>query len=147
MSTKHQYNSTVQADQGYSVNAPQDEYLTTTTTTTDQADAAVVRTVHDLAGKTKFSWDCTGVMAALNSVALTIWLTNDSSADDSADTGWHDHTTAITGGASVAFGVGATTLAAYEYATAFRYAMIKKVYTVGNGSDNVMTEHFRGVFT
>ena len=146
MSIKPQYDSSIGADLIYDVNAPQETYLTTTNESEDQANAAVVRDVYNLIGYARHALQITGVNGADNSEAVTIWLSNDSDADDSADTGWLDKTTAITGGASVALGAGATTAVGYEFETAFKYMMVKKVYTTSGGDDNVVTEILNSIY-
>ncbi len=91
----------------------------------------VVDEANEAAGTYRYIWDTehrkSGSFQWANSggVTMTIWSTGDSTADDTADTGWEDITTSITGNASEVDNTGFVFLPA-EYRTKrlmFKYVL------------------------
>ena len=144
---KKAYDETLGADIDYTINSPQYHYISPEeVVNTDASDTKVIRDIYQCDTYSRFSWQGIGVNAADNVTTVTFWVSNDSDADNTADTGWIPYSTDIAGVTSDVFAAAATTKFGHDFTTYFERFMTKKLYATATTTDNVLTEHFRAIF-
>lgn len=129
--TEPAYDKSARANRQVDVN-PSSQHAVYSEPIVDEANeaAATYRKMFSMQGYSNASiqWNISG------GVTMTVWTTNDPSADESADTGWEDSTTEITGNASEVDNTGIALIPTLRV----RAVMIKRITSDASNASDVL---------